>query len=369
MASGPLRVLIAPDSFKGTLTSVEVASAIAEGWLRARPDDEIRLAPLADGGEGTLVAIEAAGGWSRRLASVHGPLGFPARAAWLARVDGTTAVVEMAQASGLSMVAPGQRDAWGATSIGTGEVLRTVIDEGFRDIVLGIGGSATTDGGAGLLRGLGAVVSEDLGAVDLEDLEPRLIEVSLRVASDVTNPLLGPTGAAAVYGPQKGATPELVERLDARLARLAEALDAATNRDERETPGAGAAGGVGFALLSLTTRFRSLQLVPGIDLVMAAAGFDEALATTDLVITGEGRIDEQTAFGKTAMGVARRAAEAGVRCLAIGGSVTREGRDALAGVGAESAAAHDRQIALDEARVAGAAPIEACATRLAGSLT
>src|SRR5262245_29115124 len=180
MAPGPLRVLVAPDSFKGTLTSVEVATAIAAGWSRARPDDEIRLAPLADGGEGTLVAIEAAGGWSRRLASVHGPMGRPARATWLARADGQAAVVEMAQASGLSMVHPQERDAWAATSIGTGEALRAVLDAGIRDIVLGIGGSATTDGGAGLLRGLGARIDEDLGSVDLEDLEPRLIETSLR---------------------------------------------------------------------------------------------------------------------------------------------------------------------------------------------
>ena len=201
MTPAPMRVLVAPDSFKGTLTSVEVANAIATGWGRARPSDVVRLAPLADGGEGTLVAIEAAGGWERRLASVHGPMRRPARAAWLARHDGQAAVVEMAQASGLSMLHPRERDAWAATSIGTGEVLRTVIDEGIRDIVLGIGGSATTDGGAGLLRGLGARIDEDLATVNLEDLEPRLIEVSLRVASDVSNPLLGPAGAPAFAGP------------------------------------------------------------------------------------------------------------------------------------------------------------------------
>jgi glycerate kinase len=364
-----MRVLVAPDSFKGTLTSVEVAAAIAAGWLRARPGDEVRLAPLADGGEGTLVAIEAAGGWERRLASVHGPMRRPARAAWLARHDGQAAVVEMAQASGLSMLHPRERDAWAATSIGTGEVLRTVLDDGIRDIVLGIGGSATTDGGAGLLRGLGARIGEDLTTVDLEDLEPRLIEVSLRVASDVTNPLLGPTGAAAVYGPQKGATPELVPQLDARLARFADALAVATRRDERLTPGAGAAGGVGFALLSIATRFRSLQLVPGIDLVMAAAGFDAALAEADLVITGEGRIDDQTAFGKTAMGVARRAQAAGKRCVAIGGGVTPEGRDVLAAVGAAAFGAQDSPVTLDEARAAGTTPIEACAERIAIALT
>ena len=366
--AGPLRVLVAPDSFKGTLTSVQVANAIATGWRRSRPGDEIHLAPLADGGEGTLVAIEAAGGWSRRLASVHGPLGRPARAAWLSRIDGSAAFVEMAQASGLSMLHPRERDAWNATSLGTGEALRSVIDEGIRDIVLGIGGSASTDGGAGLLRGLGARIDPDLTTVDLEDLDPRLIEVSLRVACDVSNPLLGPSGAAAVYGPQKGATPELVDALDARLARFADALWAVALRDDRTTPGAGAAGGVGFALLSITARFKSLELVPGIDLVMAATGFDEALAASDLVLTGEGRIDDQTAFGKTAMGVARRAKVAGVLCLAIGGSVTPEGRDAMALVDATAVAVHDGPITLDEAIAAGPTPIEAAAEALAAHL-
>lgn len=363
--AGTLRVLVAPDSFKGTLTSVQVANAIATGWRRSRPDDEIRLAPLADGGEGTLVAIEAAGGWSRRLASVHGPLGRPARAAWLARIDDSAAFVEMAQASGLSMLHPRERDAWNATSLGTGETLRTVIDQGVRDIVLGIGGSASTDGGAGLLRGLGARIDPDLTTVDLEDLDPRLIEVSLRVACDVSNPLLGPSGAAAVYGPQKGATPELVQALDARLARFADALWAVALRDDRTTPGAGAAGGVGFALLSITARFKSLELVPGVDLVMDATGFDDALAGSDLVITGEGRVDDQTAFGKTAMGVARRAQSAGVRCIALGGTVTANGREALAPVGAEAVAVHETPIPLDEAIAAGAAPIEAAAEALA----
>ncbi len=329
-----LRLLIAPDSFKGSLTSVEVARAIATGWLRARPGDSVRLAPLADGGEGTLVAIEAAGGWSRREAEAHDPLGRPVRAGWLARDDGTTAFVEMATASGLSLVRPSELDPVAATTRGTGDVLRAVLDAGIRDIALGIGGSATTDGGAGLLRALGADVADDLSAVNLAGLDPRLGEVRLRIACDVTNPLLGPDGAAAVYGPQKGATPELVATLDARLAGFADALEAATGRRERDTPGAGAAGGLGFGLLCLAGSFASLRLEPGIDLVMAEAGFDAALAAADLVITGEGRIDQQTAFGKTAMGVARRAQAAGVACVAVGGGVTPDGIEALAAVGA-----------------------------------
>jgi glycerate 2-kinase len=369
MTSRRIRVLVSPDSYKGTLTSVEVARALATGWLRARPHDEVRLAPLADGGEGTLVAIEAAGGWRRREAGVHDPLGRPVRAAWLVREDGAAAVVEMAAASGLSRVAPAERDAVRATSAGTGDLLRAVLDAGVRDVVLGIGGSATTDGGAGLLRALGAAIAEDDGrsvpAVSLAGLDPRLGELRLRVACDVTNPLLGPDGAAAVYGPQKGATPEDVATLDARLARLADGLEAATGRRERETPGAGAAGGVGFALLCLAGSLAALELRPGVDLVMEAASFDAALADADLVITGEGRIDAQTAFGKTALGVARRARSAGRPCIAVGGGVTPEGVAALAEVGARAVPASDPPLPVAEAMAAGAAPLEACGERLA----
>jgi glycerate kinase len=361
----PLRLLIAPDSFKGSLTSVEVARAIAAGWLRARPGDSVRLAPLADGGEGTLVAVEASGGWVRREAEAQDPLGRPVRASWLARVDGGAAFVEMATASGLSLVPQPERDPLRATTRGTGDILRTVLDSGIRDIALGIGGSATTDGGAGLLRALGASVADDLASVDLGGLDPRLREVRLRIACDVTNPLLGPGGAAAVYGPQKGATPELVATLDARLARFADALEAATGRRERDTPGAGAAGGLGFGLLCLAGSFASMRLEPGIDLVMAEAGFDDALAAADLAITGEGRIDHQTAFGKTAMGVARRARAAGVACIAIGGGVTPEGIEALAAVGAVAVPASEGPGSVEAAMAAGAPPLERCGERVA----
>ena len=220
-----------------------------------------------------------------------------------------------------------------------------MLDAGIRDISLGIGGSATTDGGAGCSGRSGHASSDDLTAVDLAGLDPRLAETRLRIACDVTNPLLGERGAAATYGPQKGATPDDVPVLDARLARFADALDAATGRSERHTPGAGAAGGVGFGLLCLADRFASLTLEPGIDLVMAVTGFDDALASADLVITGEGRIDEQTAFGKTALGVAQRARRR-TPCLAVGGGVTPEGIDALATVGRGRRAGH-RDAAVD----------------------
>jgi glycerate 2-kinase len=277
--------------------------------------------------------------------------------------------VEMARASGLSLVAPGQRDAVAATSRGTGDVLRAVLDAGIREIALGIGGSATTDGGAGLLRALGAAVPDDLRSVDLAGLDPRLAEVRLRIACDVTNPLLGRDGAAAVYGPQKGATPDLVTELDARLATFADALETATGRHERDTPGAGAAGGVGFGLLCLADRCASLRLEPGIDLVMAEAGFDDALSAADLVITGEGRIDRQTAFGKTAMGVARRAGAAGVACVAVGGGVTPEGIDALAAVGAVAVPVSEGPGTVEAAMAAGPAPLERCGERVARLLS
>jgi glycerate 2-kinase len=366
-----VRVLVAPDSFKGSLTSVQVARALADGWTRARPGDEVVLCPLADGGEGTLETIAAAGGWEWREAAVTDPIGRPIRARWLASAGGPgasgglRAAVEMAEASGLSRVAPGERDAIGASSIGTGELIRAAVDAGATSIVLGIGGSATTDGGAGLLRGLGATVDRDRAVADLDGLDGRLRDVELAVACDVTNPLLGPTGTAAVYGPQKGATPAGVADLDGRLARFADALEAAGGRRVRDVPGAGAAGGVGFALLAIADRFRSFALRPGIDLVFEATDFAPRLAATDLVITGEGRIDAQTGFGKTALGVARRAAEAGVPCIAVGGGVELEGIDALAATGAIAVAVVEHVMTIEAAMAAGPEPVARCGERIA----
>ena len=362
----PLAILVAPDSFKGSLTSVEVARALAAGWLAARPGDEIRLAPLADGGEGTAVAIDAAGGWEWRAAAAHDPLGRAIDVRWLASADGTRAVVELAAASGLSRLAAAERDPAGASTYGTGEVLRAVLDAGIRRIDLGVGGSATTDGGLGILAALGLGMSVDPALeVHLDELDPRLAEVDLRIASDVTNPLLGPTGAAAVYGPQKGASAVDVRNLDAALGHWADALEAATGRDERNTPGAGAAGGTVFGLACLRDRFRSFAIVPGIDLVMEATGFAAKLSGADLVVTGEGRIDGQTAFGKTALGVARRARGAGVPCIAVGGGVEPDGIAALADVGAVAVPVVERPQSVEEAMAAGPAPLQRCGERLA----
>ena len=358
-------VLIAPDSFKGSLTSVQVARALAEGWSKARPDDSVVLCPLADGGEGTLEAIAAAGGWKWREAAVTDPLGRPIMARWLASEDGTRAAVEMAEGSGLSRVATAERDAVSASSIGTGELLRTAIDSGATYIVLGIGGSATTDGGAGLLRGLGAIADRDRAEADFSGLDPRLVDVDLAVACDVSNPLLGPRGAAAVYGPQKGASPADVVELDRRLAIFADAVEAAGGRAVREMPGAGAAGGVGFSLLAIGDRFGSFALRPGVDLVFEATLFGDRLAHADLVITGEGRIDAQTGFGKTALGVARRAAAAGVPCIAVGGGVEVAGIEALAEAGAIAVPVVEGPQSIETAMSAGTAPVVRCGERLA----
>jgi glycerate kinase len=358
-------VLFAPDSFKGSLTSVEVARALADGWRRARPDDATWLCPLADGGEGTLEAIAAAGGWIWQSAEVQDPLGRVIPARWLRSRDGARAVIEMAEASGLSRVAPVERDAASATSIGTGDAIRAALDAGVTSIILGIGGSATTDGGAGLLQGLGAVCHRETARADLGDLDPRLGGVDLAVACDVTNPLLGPSGAAAVYGPQKGASAEDVVELDRQLSFYADALEAAAGRRVRDTPGAGAAGGVGFGLLAIAGAFRSFALRPGVELLMEATDFDAKLAQADLVVTGEGRIDAQTAFGKTALGVARRAAAAQVPCIAVGGGVEAGGIDAMAAVGAVAVSVTERPQSVEAAMAAGTGPLERCGERLA----
>ena len=367
-----MRVLFAPDSFKGSLTSVEVARALADGWARGRPGDEIVLAPLADGGEGTLDAIEAAGGWTRRRARVLDPIGREIDGSWLERSDRgrVEAVVELAVASGLSRLTPDERDPLGATTVGTGQLLVAAIAAGATAVTLGIGGSATNDGGRGMLEALGGTVVAGAAGfpgpgIDLSGLDPRLAVVDLEVACDVDNPLLGPRGAAATYGPQKGASPADVTAIDAWLATWATAFEAATGRRERETPGAGSSGGLAFALLCLQDRFRSFALRRGVELVMAATGFDAALAAADLVVTGEGRIDAQTAYGKTALGVASRAREAGVGCIAVGGGVEPAGIEALERVGAVAVPVVERPMSVDEAMAAGVEPVERCGERLA----
>jgi len=371
-----LRVLIAPDSFKGSLTSVQVARALADGWSRGRPEDTVALAPLADGGEGTLDAISAAGGWITLPAAARDPLLRPLSGRFLRQ--GPRAVVELATASGLSRVAAGERDGIAASTFGTGQILAAAIGLGCRDIVLGLGGSATTDGGAGLVVALGARLFDadgndlpmgggalgGLARLDLDGLSPLLGEVNLIIASDVSNPLLGEYGAAAIYGPQKGLREADVTRLDGYLAHYADLLRAATGNDIRDVPGAGAAGGTTASLLAIADRFASFSIRPGVDVVMELTDFDARLADSDLAISGEGRIDAQTAFGKTCLGVANRAAAAGVGCVCFGGSVTPEGEAALRSVGAISFPVIEGPTTVEAAMAAGATPLERAAERV-----
>jgi glycerate kinase len=372
-----LRVLLAPDSYKGSLTSVEVVRALAEGWAAARPEDELILAPLADGGEGMLAAMAESGGWEWMECPAHDPLSRPLTARWLRSADGTRAAMELAEASGLSRLPAGEpRSPLAATTEGTGEILRAILDEGVRRVALGVGGSATSDGGSGLLRALGASFAAgerdslpgpvpDLASIDLSGLDQRLGELSLSVACDVTNPLLGETGSVAIFGPQKGAWPGDVESLEAWLTRYADLLESATGVEARVNPGAGAAGGTSFGLMCLAPRLRSFEVMPGVELVMQETSFYPRLEAADLVVTGEGRIDSQTAFGKTAQGVAQRARAAGVPCLAVGGSVTAEGAAVLAAEGGAAIPAVDSPMTLEEAMADAAALVSRAGERLA----
>ena len=302
-----LRILVAPDSFGGALDSVGVADAIAAGWSSVRPDDEIVRRPMADGGEGTLAALAAALGdqAERRQVSTVDPLGRPIDADWLALDDGRGAFVEMAAASGLARLAPDERSADSvrrASTRGTGDLVRAALDAGVSRVTVGLGGSATNDGGSGLLRALGGRLLDgdghdlaeggaalaDLDRIDASGLDPRLAQVELVVASDVTNTLVGSNGASAVYGPQKGADPDTVQELDAALARYGGAIERATGRLVADLPGAGAAGGTTAALLGFT----GAVLRPGVEVVAELIGLADALASASLVITGEGRADE-----------------------------------------------------------------------------
>ncbi len=322
------RVLIAADKFKGTLTAVQVAERVTAGLRRLLPDLEVEALPVADGGDGTVAAAVAAG-FERREVRVAGPLGEPVTAAYALRGD--TAVVEMAEASGLQRLPAGVFAPLTATTYGSGELLRAALDAGARTIVFGVGGSATTDGGAGMLAALGArFVDEagepvgpgggglhDLATADLSGLDERLTSVDLVLASDVDNPLTGPKGAPAVYGPQKGASPEDVATLDAALTHFAAALEKTVGPRAAEqalAPGAGAAGGIGYGALILGARFR-----PGIEVMLDVLGFAPALSKATLVITGEGSLDEQTLHGKAPAGVAAAARAAGKEVVAVCG--------------------------------------------------
>jgi glycerate kinase len=319
-------VVVAPDKFKGTLEGAEVAARIAAGIRRAAPGTEVRELPVADGGEGTLAAALAAG-FTRVAAKVAGPTGLPVDAALAVRGD--TAVVELAQASGLARLPGGRTAPLAAGSYGVGQLIGRAVSMGAKRIVLGLGGSACTDGGAGMVQALGVRLYDadgtelppggaalrKLDRIDVGRLAELLTGVEIVVACDVDNPLLGPRGATAVYGPQKGADGDDLVVLEEGLTRFADQVAAVTGRDVREAPGAGAAGGVGFAALALL----GATMRPGIELLLELLGFDEAVRGARLVVTGEGCLDAQTLHGKAPAGVAAAAARAGVRVAAVAG--------------------------------------------------
>lgn len=342
-----MRVIIAPDSFKECASAAAVSHALATGWRRVFPDADLVCVPMADGGEGTVEALVAATGGSMAVAhGVAGPLGERLDAAYGILGDDATAVIEMATASGLPLVPPERRDPRLATTFGTGEMMRDALDRGLRRIIVGIGGSATNDGGAGMAQALGFALLDEhgdalprggaalarLARIGTSARHPGLDACEILVACDVTNPLCGPQGASFVYGPQKGASEEVVRELDSALRHYANVIEHQLNRSVADIPGAGAAGGLGAGLLA----FARAALRPGVELVAEACGLDEKMAGADLVITGEGRLDGQTVHGKTPVGVARVAKRLGIPVVAVAGSlgagypgVYNEGIDAV----------------------------------------
>ena len=326
-----LRIVISPQAFKHSIGAREAALAIQRGILRAVPDAETILIPVADGGDGTLAALIDTTGGTYREAVVTGPLGDPTAARWGIMGDGETAVIEMALASGLALIPDDRRDPRRATTHGTGELIRAALGAGYRRIIVGLGGSATNDGGTGMAAALGARFLDptdnplppggsalaNLARIDASTMHPALAQATIIGATDVTNPLCGDTGASAIFGPQKGATPEMVSELDACLSHLAAVIRSDVGPDVLHTPGSGAAGGLGAGLIA----FAGAELRSGIDMVCDVLDFDSHAPGADLVITGEGRADRSTVFDKAPVGIARRAARFGVPSVLVAGSL------------------------------------------------
>ena len=344
-----MKVVIAPQSFKGSISALNAARAMEEGVRRVVSDVETVLVPVADGGDGTLETLVEATGGDIRSATVTGPIGKAVTAEWGALGDGETAMIEMARTSGLAILTLDERDPLRATTYGLGEVIREALDAGFRSFIVGIGGSATNDAGAGMAQALsvrlldeagndlppGGAALADLRRIDTSGLDERAVEASFSVACDVSNPLTGPEGASAVYGPQKGATPELVPQLDAALKNFAEVVERDFGTSIDSVSGAGAAGGLGGGMMA----FLGGSLRAGVDIVLDQVGLDEKLEGADLVITGEGQLDFQTVYNKAPIGVAWRAKERGIPVIAISGSLGKgfedvhaEGIDAVSSI-------------------------------------
>ena len=326
-----MRLLIAPDSFKGSLTALEVAKSLGRGLQRADTEFEIEKLPMADGGEGTVRSLVDATDGELISKEVTGPLGDGVEAFFGILGDGNTAVIEMAAASGLPLVPEGKRNPAKTTTYGTGELIKAALDEGCTKLIIGIGGSATNDCGVGMAQALGGKFldknGKDVGfgggeleaiqKIDLNGLDSRIEEVEIQVACDVDNPLYGKNGAAYIYGPQKGATPEVVKELDEGLRSIAQVIKDDLSKDVNSIPGAGAAGGLGAGL----TAFLGADLKPGIDIVIETSKIEDKIREVDIVITGEGMIDSQTIFGKTPIGVARVAKKYDLPVIGVAGSL------------------------------------------------
>jgi len=373
-----MKIVIAPDSFKESLSALEVASAIEAGFREVFPEAQYIKVPVADGGEGTVQALIDATGGTRRTLAVIGPTGTEIEASYGLTSSTGLAVIEMAAASGLELVPVAQRDPRVTTTYGTGQLIRDALDAGARRFVIGIGGSATNDGGAGMLQALGVRLADSdgqeigyggaplarLARIDLSRLDPRIAECRIDVACDVSNPLVGPTGASAIFGPQKGATPEMVEQLDRSLQRFAEVIQRDLGKDIAGIPGTGAAGGMGAALLAVLDG----RLRPGCEVVTDAIDLESILSGADLVITGEGRTDGQTIYGKAPIGVARVAAQCGVPVIGLSGSLTLDSAAVLEhGIEAVFSAVR-RPCALEEALRDAAVNVRSAARNVAAAL-
>ena len=369
-----MRVVVAPDSYKGSVSALGVAEAMERGILRIFPAAEVRKVSIADGGEGTVEALVTATGGEMKFSEVKGPLGEKVNAHWGILGDGQTAVLEMTAASGLPLVPKEKRDPRITTTYGTGELIRNALDAGLRRIIIGIGGSATNDGGVGMAQALGVKFLSKEGTelapgggslinlekIDLTGLDPRLLETEITVACDVDNPLCGPRGASAVFGPQKGATPDMVQELDSALRHFAQCAREVTGRDVAELAGAGAAGGLGAGLMFFTPA----KLKPGVEIVLDAVKFADIVNTAAFVITGEGRTDFQTAYGKAPVGVAKVAKQFHVPVFCISGGLGEGADDVLAqGIDAVMSIC-SRPLSLEECMKDGEALIEEAAARL-----
>lgn len=333
-----MRIIAAPDSFKGSLTAVDAAEAMKQGVLAAFPEAEVVLIPSADGGEGTLDTLVSLGKGTKKQVTVTGPLGESVLAEYGVLTESGVCVIEMASASGIELIAEEQLNPLKATTYGTGELIRQALDDGYTSFILAIGGSATNDGGAGMLQALGMKLLDERGEsigfgggslgklhqIDCSAFDPRIAASSFVIASDVENPFIGVNGASYVFGPQKGATPEMVLELDRQLAHFADKVAEKTGIKLHDRPGAGAAGGIGGAFQA----FFPSRMERGIDIVLQHQRFSEHVENADLVLTGEGRVDAQTVSGKTAMGIAQAAGEKGVPVIVLAGSVG-DGAEAL----------------------------------------